>query len=48
MNFAVSEDLPLRVIGGGSNIVPRERVDGVVAVMALNGRAVTERTTTFS
>lgn len=46
-DFAASHNLPLRVIGGGSNIVPRERVDAVVGVMALNGRTVTQRDETI-
>ncbi len=35
--------LPLRIIGGGSNLVLRDRLDAVVGVMASKGREVVER-----
>ncbi len=43
-SFALSQDLPLRVIGGGSNILLRERVDAVVAQMAMKGTEIADAT----
>ncbi len=37
---AASAGLPVRVLGGGSNVVMRPRLDAVVALMALKGRRV--------
>jgi UDP-N-acetylmuramate dehydrogenase len=37
-------DLPLRVLGGGSNVVLRPFYDGVVARMSIKGRAVVSQT----
>ncbi len=39
--FAREQGLPLRIIGGGSNLLPHEQVDAVVGVMAMRGFAVT-------
>ncbi len=38
--FAKSRALPLKIIGGGSNIILRERIEGVVGLMAFKGRKV--------
>lgn len=38
--FAKSRNLPLHIIGGGSNLVLRERVEGVVALMATKGKRI--------
>jgi UDP-N-acetylmuramate dehydrogenase len=35
--------LPLRVLGGGSNVVLRPRFDGIIALMAIAGRDIVER-----
>lgn len=43
-DFARSKGLPLRIIGGGSNLLPHENVDAVVGVMAMRGCAVTGST----
>lgn len=43
VEFAASERLPLHVIGGGSNVLLRERIEGVVALMAIKGRHVIGR-----
>lgn len=42
-DFAAAEGLPLRIIGGGSNLLLRGRIDAVVAIMAMKGRAVATR-----
>ena len=36
--FAASAGLPLHVVGGGSNLILRDRLDAVVAVIATKGR----------
>ena len=36
-NFAQKENLPLFVIGGGTNIIPRDYIRGVVAILDLKG-----------
>ncbi|MEF2074782.1 UDP-N-acetylmuramate dehydrogenase [Consotaella aegiceratis] len=41
--FAASRDLPLRIVGGGSNLLLRERIDGVVGLMATRGKTIAER-----
>lgn len=41
---ARSENLPLRILGGGSNVVLAERFDGITALIALKGRKVLEST----
>src|SRR5690554_4795503 len=38
--LAVAQDLPLRIIGGGSNVVLKPQLDAVVAVMAMKGRTI--------
>lgn len=38
--FAAQHRLPLHVIGGGSNLLLREEVEGVVAVMETRGREI--------
>ncbi|HWJ88829.1 MAG TPA: UDP-N-acetylmuramate dehydrogenase [Pelagibacterium sp.] len=38
--LAAAQDLPLRIIGGGSNVVLKPQLDAVVAVMAMKGRAI--------
>lgn len=40
VRFAAQQRLPLHVIGGGSNLLLREEVKGVVAVMAIRGRKI--------
>ncbi|RYG60103.1 MAG: UDP-N-acetylmuramate dehydrogenase [Alphaproteobacteria bacterium] len=42
--FAEEEGVPLRIIGGGSNLLPHEDVNAVVGVMAMRGFAVTGET----
>lgn len=38
--FAAAHRLPLRVIGGGSNLLLRETLEGVALVMATKGRSI--------
>lgn len=38
--FAAEQRLPLAVIGGGSNVLLREEIDSVVALMATKGRSI--------
>lgn len=40
---AIEMGLPLHILGGGSNSLPRTRVEGITAIMAARGRT-TERT----
>ncbi len=40
---AKAQNLPLYVIGGGSNLVLRDHIDAVIALMATKGKQVTER-----
>ncbi|PZP40159.1 MAG: UDP-N-acetylenolpyruvoylglucosamine reductase [Pseudomonas fluorescens] len=42
--FAGEQGLPLHIIGGGSNLLPHEQVEAVVAVMATKGREVVGET----
>ncbi|RYG59985.1 MAG: UDP-N-acetylmuramate dehydrogenase [Alphaproteobacteria bacterium] len=42
--FAEERGVPLRIIGGGSNLLPHEDVNAVVGVMAMRGFAVTGET----
>lgn len=37
--FATSHGLPLHIVGGGSNLVLRQRLNAVVGIMATRGRA---------
>jgi UDP-N-acetylmuramate dehydrogenase len=41
--LAASENLPLHILGGGSNIVLRPEVPAVVGIMAAKGRDITPR-----
>lgn len=41
---AASESLPLRILGGGSNVVLAEAFDGITALVALKGRSIVEDT----
>lgn len=38
--FAAAHRLPLRVVGGGSNLLLRETIEGVAVVMATKGRSI--------
>lgn len=40
IDLGAARDLPLRILGGGSNVVLSEAFDGVTAVMAIGGRRV--------
>lgn len=39
---AATENLPLRILGGGSNVVLAEDFDGITGIIALSGRRVVE------
>jgi UDP-N-acetylmuramate dehydrogenase len=41
---ARSSGLPLRILGGGSNVVLAEHYDGITALVALSGRKIVEQT----
>jgi UDP-N-acetylmuramate dehydrogenase len=41
--LAQSAGLPLRIIGGGSNLVLRDEVEAVVGIMATKGHTVERR-----
>jgi UDP-N-acetylmuramate dehydrogenase len=41
---ARSSSLPLRILGGGSNVVLAEHYDGITALIALSGRKIVEET----
>src|SRR4051812_21993853 len=41
-NLAAAEQLPLHILGGGSNVLLRPQVDAVVAVMAIKGRSLAQ------
>ncbi len=41
---ARSSGLPLRILGGGSNVVLAEHFDGITALIALSGRKIVEQT----
>lgn len=47
--FALAEEqgLPLRILGGGSNVVLSSDFDGITAVIATNGRTVIEENADF-
>nr|WP_314260534.1 UDP-N-acetylmuramate dehydrogenase [uncultured Devosia sp.] len=40
---ARGQGLPLRVLGGGSNVVLRPHFDGIIGLMAIEGREIIER-----
>jgi UDP-N-acetylmuramate dehydrogenase len=40
LDLAAERDLPLRILGGGSNVVLSEAFDGITAVMSIAGRRV--------
>lgn len=41
---AAEQNLPVRILGGGSNVVLAEHFDGITAIVALKGRRVIEQT----
>lgn len=41
---AAEQNLPIRILGGGSNVVLAEHFDGITAIVALTGRSVVEET----
>lgn len=43
-DYAATQNLPLRILGGGSNVVLSSRFDGITALLALRGRSIIEQT----
>ncbi len=48
LNFAKSKELPVLILGGGSNMLPTETYKGLVIQNKLTGREVIKETKTFS
>lgn len=42
--MAAAQGLPLRILGGGSNVVLAPSFDGITAIMAITGRRIVENT----
>lgn len=43
-HWAKAKDLPIRIIGGGSNILPIDKVEGLVIANRINGVQITDNT----
>ena len=48
LGFAQEKDMPVLILGGGSNMLPTETYKGLVIQNKLTGRKVTKETKTFS